>query len=230
MSKVVYDYLEDLEYDFKNIMNLSKVMQDKSDAYQREMRMYQERIDKSKQRIQEINDRPVVAELRDVFVETAKEWKVSTNDLVVNYAAEWDKVYPYTTMNRYEAIKNSNAFNAEKLQAQETILFNFDIEQHSNGAVVRRKRIPVHMPLESKQKDGLPLHAHLKAQVHCGTNAVMQKLMIDDISQILLAYQLKELIKVEDNQIVPCNDLAMNILDASVVYDQRNATNRNMDF
>ena len=37
MSKVVYDYLEDLEYDFKNIMNLSKVMQDKSDAYQREM-------------------------------------------------------------------------------------------------------------------------------------------------------------------------------------------------
>lgn len=230
MNKTVYDYLADMEAGFQTIVDTSNLMKAKSESYQQEMKSYQDKIEKTKQKIQVINERQVIAELRDIFIATAKEWGVSPNDMVVNYATKWDKVVAFSELNKYEATKNANAFNAEKGQATNTMLLNFDIEYQENGVTKKKKRIPINMPMTFLQKDGKPFRSHITAKVFSSDNCVIQKLMIDDINQVLLTYQLRELVKLEGSQFVPCNDLAMNILDSSVLYDQRKASDPNMDF
>ena len=230
MNKNVYDYLAEMEQGIHTIMDTSNLMRAKTESYQKEMQSYQDKIEKIKQRLQVINERQVIVELSDVYLATAKEWGVSPEDLVVNYATKWDQVSEMTGMNDYEATKRANKFNTEKGKSTEPMLFNFDIEYQKNGAVVKQRKIPVTMPLTFLQKDGKPLASHVSAKVY-SRNRILQKLVIDDINQILLTYQLRELIKAEDNQFIPCNDLAMTILDCSVQYDERKAKeNRNMDF
>lgn len=230
MKKNVYDYLSDMEKEFQSIVETSDLMKAKTETYQQEMKACQDKIEKQKQRIQVINERQVIAELSDVFMATAKEWGVPPQELVVNYTSKWDKVMGFSNLNQYEASKSAKAFNTEKGITGNSMLFNFDIEQQRNGDVVRRKRIPVNMPMRFIQKDGRTFGLHVTAKVFSNDSRIVQKLMIDDINQILLTYQLRELVKLDGNQFVPSNDLAMNILDCSVLYDKRQANNPNMDF
>ena len=230
MSKNVYDYLSEMGKGFQFIVETSNLMQEKTATYQKEMLECQDKIEKAKQNIQVINERQVIAELRDVFIATAKEWGVPTNELVVNYTSKWDKVVGFSNLNQYEATKSAKAFNTEKGITGNSMLFNFDIEHQRNGVVLKRKRIPVTMPMRFIQKDGRSFCLHITAKVFSSDINIVQKLIIDDINQVLLTYQLKELVKLDGNQFVPSNDLAKSILDCSVLYSTRQSANPNIDF
>ena len=122
MSKNVYDYLAEMEKGFQGIVETSDIMRAKTESYQNEMKMYQDRIEKAKQRIQVINERQVVVDLCDLFIETAKEWGVNPKDLVVNYASKWDKVVGFSSLNHYEATKSAGIFNVGKDSSTTSIL------------------------------------------------------------------------------------------------------------
>lgn len=231
MNKNVYDYMSEMEKGFQSIIETSNIMKAKTENYQKEMEMYQSQIKKAKQRIEVINDRQVIVELSDLFIATAQEWGVDPRELVVNYTSKWDKVIRFSDLNKYEATKSANAFNVEKGVSGSLMPFNFDIEHQRDGVVLKSKTIPVNMPLRFVQKDGRSFCLHITAKVFSSDINIVQKLMIDDINQVLLTYQMKDLVKLDGNQIVPCNDLAMNILDCSVLYDKRQAAkNPNLDF
>ena len=219
MAKEFYKIMGEIEDSINEMKSIGDAMKQTRKKYEEDMAMYDDRVRTLKSHINIRGNVFMTIDLKDVVAATAEEWGISPEEITVCYDTAWDQVMGFCNANLYEAKKSADKFNKEKEQMDD-LLFRYSLEQKKDGSTVRVKKIYMKMLLHAFQKDNVNFADHLQAHVYASDRVIVKKVEIDDINKIYFHCQVKDMVTIDNNQVVPKDEIAMMLFDCAEKFER----------
>lgn len=215
----IEDLLSQMKGRKDEIDEIKKYIDIKTAEFEKSMSAYRDSLLNQKQRLWKLEETPINVGLSEVVDCLAKQWGVSASDIDCQYSSLWDHSCYASITNSYNAKENKRLFNFNKATGSSNIPFTFKLARKNNNDANNRVMLDCVMCLDVVQRDGKRFGDHVTAVSKIKDDElIVSKLVIDDLSQLVLNFSLKELIRENQGNIVPRNDLCKAILDGADRY------------